>query len=116
MKRVYDDPNDTERRILVFGDKVSDLDLSSLPGHLQDFVRSNGGVPVRHVLRVGYEQLRVDEVCLAHLTPLTLLHTGPKKNSSPRIERGTDSVRAGELTENSLSFSFDIVRRDIWLT
>lgn len=49
--------------------QVSDLELSSLPQELQDFVKENGGIPVRHVLRVGYDQLRVDEVLKKILPP-----------------------------------------------
>jgi hypothetical protein len=101
MKRVYDDPDDTERRILVLGDKVSDLDLSSLPSDLQEFVRANGGVPVRHVLRVGYDQLRVDEV-LKKLLPLEL----------SEVQTAYEQVS----TLLSFSCSVDIARLDIWLT
>jgi hypothetical protein len=50
--------------------QVSNLELTSLPEDLQEFVRSNGGVPVRHVLRVGYDQLSVDEVPALPLPPM----------------------------------------------
>lgn len=48
---------------------MSDLQLSTLPTELQEFVQKNGGVPVNHVLRVGYDQLSVDEVLKKILPP-----------------------------------------------
>lgn len=60
MKRIYDDPEDTQKRLLILDEKFQSID--DLPEHLKQFNTQQGGQAQEHKLELGYEHFSVDEV------------------------------------------------------
>jgi hypothetical protein len=65
MKRIYDVPDEPDFRYILLKEEVAP---ASLPAELLRFVEEQGGVLGRYELRLGYEDLSVDEV-LTRLLP-----------------------------------------------
>lgn len=62
MKKIYEAPDDPQKRLILLAEQYKDLSLSDLPAELKEFNAIHGGEPVEYTLHLGYEHFGADEV------------------------------------------------------
>lgn len=53
-------------RILILSEEVTSTALLEIPTDLRNFVLSEGALPVRHELRLGYDTLSMEQVAASY--------------------------------------------------
>lgn len=68
MKKIYEAPDDPQKRLLLLSEKFQDLNLSDLPIELKKINTKYNGEAQEYILQLGYEHYAVDEI-LKRLLP-----------------------------------------------
>jgi len=62
MKRILEIPEEPQFRLLLLSEDIKDPSLQELPEHLRNFCKVNRGEPQTYHIKLGYDNLSVEEV------------------------------------------------------